>query len=132
MSRTTIKVGNALDMPGYPLSAAAATGDLLFTAGLIAVDPVTGLVSDGDITAQTHQVLDNLASVLAAAGAGLGDLLFVDVILRDVERDFAAYNAVYAQRMADPPPRRTFGAQLALPALLVEISAVAVRPGGTS
>ena len=130
MRRTTITVGNALDLPAYPVSAAVRAGELVYTAGLIAVDGETGEIVAGDVAMQTNRVLDNLEAVLAAAGCELGDLVFVDVVLRDVERDFAAFNAVYAQRILEPPARRTIGAQLALPELLVEINAVAVRLGG--
>ena len=127
MSRTPIRVGNALDLPGYPVTAAVASGQLLFTAGVIALDPHSGDLIPGDVAAQTQQVLDNLEAVLVAGGSSLGDLLFVDVLLRDVERDFAAFNAVYSARLPDPPARRTYGVVLALPELLVEISAVALR-----
>ena len=129
MTRTPIVVGNALDLPGYPISAAVATDGLVHTAGLIAIDPVTGAVVEGDVTVQTNQVLDNLEAVLAASGVGLADLVFVDVVLSEVERDFAAFNAAYSARVLDAPARRTVGARLALPGLLVEINAVATRNG---
>lgn len=129
MTRELISVGNALDLPGYPVSPAVGAGNLLYTAGVIASSPLTGEIASGDITSQTHLVLDNLQAVLQAAGSTLADLVFVDVLLRDVARDFAAFNEVYAQRIGEPPARRTHGAVLALPELLVEISAVAVRAG---
>lgn len=128
MTRQRVTVGNALDLPGYPVCAAVASAGLVHTSGIIAISPDTGEILDADVSAQTHQVLDNLECVLAAAGCTLDDLLFVDVLLRDVERDFAAFNEVYAARVAQPPARRTYGVVLALPQLLIEISAVASRP----
>ena len=125
-----VKVGNALDLDGYPVSPAWAVGDRVETAGVIAVDPRSGEVVPGDVAAQTAQAIDNLASVLEAAGCALDEVVWVDVVLADAQRDFAAFNDVYAERFRSPyPARRTVGAQLALPELLVEIRAVAVRRG---
>ena len=53
-----------------PYSQAIRAGDLLFVSGQIPLDPATGALVDGDIALQTRRVLDNLAAILAAAGAG--------------------------------------------------------------
>ncbi len=74
-----------------------AAGTMIFTAGQIPLDPTTGcLVGGGDIAAQTEQVFQNLAAVLAAGGATFADVVKTTVYLLDLE-DFAAMNQVYAR-----------------------------------
>lgn len=89
-----------------PYSQAIRSGDLLFTSGQIPLDPVTGAMIDGDVTAQTHRVMENLAAVLAAAGAGFGDVVKTTIFLLDLA-DFNAVNAVYAPHFMDAPPARS-------------------------
>ena len=74
-----------------PLAQAVRFGNMLFVSGVGAVDPATGDVVDGDITAQTRLALDNLMSVLAAAGATTKNIVNVRVTLRDVA-DFPRFN----------------------------------------
>jgi 2-iminobutanoate/2-iminopropanoate deaminase len=75
---------------------------------------------------QTKVVLDNLAAVLAAAGAGLADVVRCGVFLADIA-DFAEMNAVYAEVFPQPlPARTTVGASLT--GMKVEIDCVAVLP----
>jgi enamine deaminase RidA (YjgF/YER057c/UK114 family) len=119
-------IGNALDLIGYPIRPVVVDGDRAYTAGVIPIDPATGDLLGGDITAQTSRVLDNLQQVLHSVGCDFADVLVVDVVLAEVDRDFAAFNAVYADRFASPyPARRTIGARLALPGLLIEVQAIA-------
>lgn len=126
-----VRVGNALDLDGYPVSAAVVVGDRIETAGVIPTDPATGELVSGDIVTQTERVLDNLELILAAAGTDLDGLVFVDVVLADVERDFADFSASYAERIGPPhPARRTIGGRLALPGMLVELRATAHRTVG--
>ena len=54
-----------------PYSQAMVTGGMVYTSGQIALDPATGALVGTDVTAQTHQIMRNLAAVLAAAGTGL-------------------------------------------------------------
>ncbi len=78
-----------------PYSQAVVAGDLVFTAGQIAIDPATGDVVDGGIAAETAQVLRNLSAVLTAAGSGLDQVIKTTVYLADMG-EFAAMNEVYA------------------------------------
>ena len=95
-----------------PYVHAVAVGDLLFTSGQI---PLTldGTMPEG-IAAQTEQVFDNLAAVLAAAGTGLDRVVKATVFVTDLG-DFAKLNAVYARRFGDHKPARSTVQVAALP-----------------
>ena len=114
-------------------------GDFIYVSGtssrrpddtFVGVDVVDG-VTVLDITAQTRAVIENIRDILEAAGAGLDDLVQVTSYLVDMA-DFAAYNAVYAEYFTESGPTRTTVAvhQLPHPDLLIEIQAVAYKPGG--
>ena len=113
--------------PGGPYSHAVAANGFLFTAGFGPVDPATGSIVGTEIQEQTRQVLRNIATVLSAAGLGFGDVVKSTVHLADVARDFAAFNAVYAEFFADGFPVRTTVGSV-LPNILVEIDVVAALP----
>jgi 2-aminomuconate deaminase len=113
-------------------------GDFIYVSGtssrrpddtFVGVDVIDG-ATVLDITAQTRAVIENIRDILAAAGAGLDDLVQVTSYLVDMA-DFAAYNAVYAEYFTESGPTRTTVAvhQLPHPDLLIEIQAVAYKPG---
>lgn len=109
-----------------PYSQAIVTGGLVFSAGQVAIDPATGELVAGDTAAQTRQVLENLAAVLAAAGTGLGQVVKTTVFLKNFD-DFAAMNAVYAEAFGDHKPARSTVEVVRLPKnALVEIEAIAI------
>lgn len=110
-----------------PYSQATIVGNLVFTAGQVALDPATGTVIEGGIEAQTARVLENLAAVLAAAGSSLSQVVKTTVFLTDMA-DFPAMNQVYAQAFGDHKPARATVAVAGLPlGVRVEIEAVATR-----
>ena len=110
-----------------PYSQAAIVGDLVFTAGQVALDPATGTVIDGGIEAQTARVMENIAAVLAAAGSSLSQVVKTTVFLTDMA-DFPAMNQVYAEAFGDHKPARATVAVAGLPlGVRVEIEAVATR-----
>lgn len=113
--------------PGGPYSQAVAANGFLYTAGFGPVDPATGKIVGTDVQEQTRQVLRNIETVLAAAGLDFGDVVKSTVHLADVERDFASFNAVYAQFFTDGFPVRTTVGSV-LPNILVEIDVVAALP----
>ena len=123
----------AISAPGAPAaigpySAAIRAGNLLFVSGQIPLDPSTGGVIDGDITAQTDRVMRNLAALLAAAGAGFQHVVRTTVFLADIG-EFAAMNEVYQRYVVDPPPARATVQVSRLPRdVRVEIDAIAVIP----
>lgn len=110
-----------------PYSQAIRAAGWVFTAGQIALDPVTGaLVGGGDAARETEQALQNLDAVLVAAGSDLGRVVRCDVFLADLA-DFAAVNAVYARRFPSAPPARVTVQAARLPKdARVEIAAIAL------
>jgi 2-iminobutanoate/2-iminopropanoate deaminase len=110
-----------------PYSQATIFGDLVFTAGQIALDPASMEIIDGGIAEQTEQVLANLEAVLTEAGSGFAQVLKTTVFLRDMA-DFAAMNEVYARRFGGHRPARSTVAAAGLPrSVLVEIECIAIR-----
>ena len=110
-----------------PYSQAVTAGDLIFTAGQIALDPATMEISAEGIAEQTEQVLSNLDAVLRAAGSDLSRVVKTTVFLQTMG-DFAAMNEVYARRFGSHRPARSTVAAAGLPRnVLVEIEVVAVR-----
>jgi 2-iminobutanoate/2-iminopropanoate deaminase len=116
--------------PKGAYSPAIRFGDLLFVSGQVPRDVRTGELLGEDIRAQTGGVLGNLRRVLEAAGATLDDVVAVTAYLADPD-DWDAFNAVYRETFSPPyPTRTTVGAGLR--GILVEVSAIAVRPASRS
>ena len=114
--------------PVGPYNQAVKAGGLLFCSGQIALDPTSGvLVGDGDVEAETRQVLRNLTAVLAAAGSSPGQVVRTTVFLTDLA-DFGRVNALYAEVFAGPvAPARACVQVAALPkGARVEIDCVAL------
>ncbi len=110
-----------------PYSQAVTHGNLVFSAGQIALDPATMEIVAEGIKDQTEQVLSNLEAVLTAAGSGLSRVLKTTVFLQSMS-DFAAMNEVYARRFGTHRPARSTVAAAGLPRnVLVEIEVVAVK-----
>jgi 2-iminobutanoate/2-iminopropanoate deaminase len=108
-----------------PYSHAIRAGNLLFISGQVPIDPATGNLVDGDITAQTRRVMDNLAAVLEAAGLSFQHVVRTTIFLADMS-DFAAVNAVYGSFFSEPYPARATVQVSRLPKdARVEIDAIA-------
>lgn len=130
MTRTVIQSDQAPAPVGPYSQAIAASGQMLFVAGQIALDPATGqIVGEGDVTRQTEQVIANLVAILQAAGATVQDVVKTTVFLADMN-DFAAMNAVYAQAFGEEKaPARACVEVSRLPKdVRVEIDCIAVIP----
>jgi len=113
-------------------SSAVRSGDFIFLSGALGALPNVNppQVIEGGIEAETRQTMENIITVLDAAGATLEDLIKCTVYLADIE-DYAAMNEVYVQFMPAQPPARAAlaGSGLALGAL-VEIDCIAAVPAG--
>lgn len=100
-------------------------GDFLFVTGTGPIHPVTGKLVGDSIEEQTEQTIENIAAILEADGASLGDVVKVNVHLSDTSL-FARYNAVYARKFSQPyPVRTTVGSNLGhTPGMLIEIDCI--------
>lgn len=108
-----------------PYSQAVRVGDLLFTAGQIPLLP-DGTLLDGDVQAQTRQVLTNLRAVLTAGGSSLEQVVKCTCFLADMNH-FGAMNEVYAEFFVERPPARSAVQVARLPKdVLIEIEAIAL------
>jgi 2-iminobutanoate/2-iminopropanoate deaminase len=108
-----------------PYSVAVQTGQMVYTAGQIGLNPETGEIVPGGVEAETRQVLTNLKNVLESAGSSLGDVVKTTVFLRDMA-DFSKMNVIYGEFFAQNPPARSTVAVAGLPkSCSVEIEAVA-------
>ena len=108
-----------------PYSQAVKCGNMLFCSGQIPLDPATGEVVAGDITAQAEQVMKNIAAMLTAAGIGFDDVVKTTIYLVDMA-DFAAVNDVYGRFFPTHKPARSTVAVKSLPrAVMLEIEVIA-------
>ena len=120
----TIQTPNALAAIG-PYSQAKVLGNLLYSAGQIALVPGTMEFLNGSIEAQTEQVIRNLTAILVEAGSDWSRVLKTTVFLTDLG-DFAAFNAVYERLLGEAKPARSTVQVAALPkGAKVEIELVA-------
>jgi 2-iminobutanoate/2-iminopropanoate deaminase len=107
-----------------PYAQAVRFGNLLFVSGQIALDPKSGQLVEGDITAQTRRVLENLKAIIEAAGMSLQQVLKCSCFLRDMGQ-FAAFNEVYGTYFSKSLPARETVEVSRLPKdALVEVSAI--------
>src|SRR6476659_7804356 len=88
-----------------PYSQAVRAGNLLFVSGQVPIDPATGNMIDGDVSAQSRRVFENIGALLQAAGLSFSNVVRTTVFLADMN-DFAAMNAVYATYFREPYPAR--------------------------
>lgn len=108
-----------------PYSQAIVAGDLIFTSGQIPLDPETQQMVTGDVRAQTERVMENLAAVLQAAGAGFENVVKATIFVTDLS-DFATVNEIYGKRFPKSPPARSTVQVAALPkGARVEIELIA-------
>jgi len=125
MSRSIIATEQAPAAIG-PYSQAVRAGNTVYFSGQIPLDPATGALIDGDISAQTRRVFDNLAAVAQAAGGSLAHIVRVGIYVTDLAH-FAAVNAVMAEYFQTPYPARSTIEVSGLPkAAQVEVDAVMV------
>ena len=127
MNKTVVQTPAAPAAIG-PYSQAIISGDLVFTAGQIPLDPATGQLVVGEIKVMTERVMENLGAVLAAAGCGFPDVVKTTIFLADMA-DFAAVNEVYGKRFTAQPPARSTVQAAGLPrGARVEIELIARKP----
>ncbi len=110
-----------------PYSQAICVGDWVFAAGQAAIDPAAGKLIEGDVSAQTRRVLQNISAILEAAGTSPAKVVKTTVFLTDMA-NFKAMNEVYAEFFPEHPPARSTVAVAGLPlGAQVEIECIALK-----
>jgi 2-iminobutanoate/2-iminopropanoate deaminase len=129
MARKIIQTDQAPAPVGPYNQAIAVTGQLVFVAGQIPLDPVTGQIVGEAVAEQTERAIANLKAILEAAGTSLQDVVKTTVFLADMN-DFGAMNAVYAQYFdeATAPARACVEVSRLPKDVRVEIECIAVVP----
>ncbi len=126
------KIISTTDAPGAlgPYSQAVRAGSTIYCAGQIPLDPKTGKIVSGDISAQTRRVLDNITAVLSAEGLTFEHIVKTTVFLADLA-DFETMNKAYASYFKQAPPARSTVQVAGLPkGARIEIDAIAVADDG--
>ena len=110
-----------------PYSQAVEMRDTLYISGQIPLDPVSGKIVEGDITAQTEQVFRNISAILNVSGYEFSDVVKSTCLLSDIA-NFKAMNEVYARYYPDKQPARSAFAVKELPlGALIEIETIAMK-----
>ena len=121
-----VVLSNKFPKSDIPYSHGFKGGPFVFTSGQVGVDPETGEVAEG-IEEQTRQTLENVETVLEAAGYSRKDVIKAIVFLSDI-RDYNAMNKVYGSFFSKPYPARScVEAKLANPTLKIEIETIAYK-----
>ena len=124
MKKVIIATENAPQAIG-PYSQAVAYNGMLYCSGQIPLDPATGAIIEGDVSAQTERVLENLKAVLEAAGSSMEKVLKTTVYIKDMA-EFGKINEVYARYFGASLPARATVEVARLPRdARVEIEAIA-------
>lgn len=110
-----------------PYSQAVEVNGMIFTSGVIPINPATNMLVEGDITVQAKQAIGNLAALLEAAGSDCSQVIKTTVFIKDMN-DFAVVNEIYAQFFGTECPARSCVEVARLPKdVLIEIEAIAVK-----
>jgi 2-iminobutanoate/2-iminopropanoate deaminase len=106
-----------------PYAQGVVVGRMLYTSGQIALRP-DGSLEEGDVTAQTKQVMANLSAIIQQAGGQMNKVVKTTVFLKNLD-DFAAMNAIYGEVFGMHTPARSTVQVAKLPRdVLVEIEAI--------
>ena len=125
-NKTIIVTKNAPAAIG-PYSQATTNGQLIFTAGQIAIDPKTGTIVPGNIEAQTHQAIRNIEEILRVIDIDLEAVMKTTVFMTNLA-DFTRMNKVYEQYFDNNPPARSAVEVAALPlGAQIEIECIAMK-----
>jgi len=125
MNRKTIFTKNAPGAIGYYSQAIVSNG-LVYTAGQIPLDPKTGAVVSNDFSKQAKQTLNNIESVLKAAGTGLNKSIKLTVFVTNLS-NYPELNAVFKEQFDgfDPPARSVVEVSALPKDVMIEIDCIA-------
>jgi 2-iminobutanoate/2-iminopropanoate deaminase len=109
-----------------PYSQAVGFGNLLFTSGQIALDPVTGEVIGSDIEEQTEQVMKNISAILEANDIDFNNVIKTTCFIAEMG-DFAKFNEVYAKYFVSKPARSCVAVKELPKSVLCEVEVIACK-----
>ena len=110
-----------------PYSQAIEVNGMIYTSGMIPIDPSTGELVTGSVEAQAEQAISNLEALLAASGSSIEKAVKTVVFISNMD-DFGKINEVYAKHFKEPYPARSCVQVARLPKdVAIEIEAVAVK-----
>jgi 2-iminobutanoate/2-iminopropanoate deaminase len=110
-----------------PYSQAVEVNNMVYTSGVIPIDPETGNLVEGDIKVQAERVLKSLTALLKDSGTSLDNVIKTTVFLKNMN-DFGAMNEIYASYFSENPPARSAVEVARLPKdVLIEIEAIAIK-----
>lgn len=109
-----------------PYSQAIFVNNVLYSSGQIAIDPSTQIMINGDVVAQTEQIVKNIDAVLKAADLSADDVVKTTCFLADMS-DFAVFNSVYEKYFVSKPARSCVAAKELPKGALAEIEVIAVK-----
>lgn len=126
MRKTVIATDKAPAAIG-PYSQAIEVNGIIYTSGVVPIDPATGQVVEGDIKVQATRVFESMKALLEAAGSDLDQAVKTTVFIKDMN-DFAALNEVYASYFSGDYPARSCVEVARLPKdVLLELEVVALK-----
>ena len=109
-----------------PYSQAIKVNGMVYTSGIIPVDPATGNIPEGSV-AQAEQAFLNMKNLLEAAGTDISQVVKTTVFIKEMN-DFGAINEVYAKYFTEPYPSRSCVEVARLPKdVMLEIEAIALK-----
>lgn len=126
MNKNQIKTDKAPQAIG-PYSQAIEVNGMVYTSGVVPIDPATGEVVEGDIKVQATRVFESMKALLEAAGSSCEDVVKTTVFIKDMN-DFAALNEIYAAYFTGVFPARSCVEVARLPKdVLIEMEAIALK-----
>jgi len=114
--------------PIGPYSQAILSGNTLYASGQIAIDPLSGLLVQGDIQLETHQVMKNIEAVLEAASMNFNSIVKTTIFIKNMGQ-FSEINEVYGLYFPDQyaPARETVEVSELPKNVNIEISFIAIK-----
>lgn len=126
MNKNQIKTDKAPQAIG-PYSQAIEVNGMVYTSGVVPIDPATGEVVEGDIKVQATRVFESMKALLEAAGSSCEEVVKTTVFIKDMN-DFAALNEIYAAYFTGVFPARSCVEVARLPKdVLIEMEAIALK-----
>jgi len=128
MNKTIIKTDKAPAPVGAYNQGTIASGNIVFTAGQVPIDPSTGKLIEGSFEKQVERVLDNISAVLKEAGTSMKNLVKLTVFMKDLN-NFGKVNEVFQRYLGDTAPARSAFQVSRLPLdAEIEVEGIAVLP----